>query len=43
MENEVVSRNFIEQIIDNDIEDGHCKKSLQDFPRTKWLSSYRTC
>lgn len=32
MENEVVSRNFIEQIIDNDIEDGHCKKVITRFP-----------
>jgi len=32
MENEVVSRNFIEQIIDSDIEDGHCKNVITRFP-----------
>lgn len=26
MENEALSKNFIEQIIDKDIESGHCKK-----------------
>lgn len=32
MENEVVSKNFIEQIIDKDIEEGHCKKVITRFP-----------
>lgn len=31
MENEAVSKNFIEQIIDKDIAEGHCKRLLQDF------------
>ncbi len=31
-EKEVVSKNFIEQIIDNDIEQGHCKKVITRFP-----------
>jgi len=29
---EVVSKNFIEQIIDKDIEEGHCKKIITRFP-----------
>ncbi len=37
MENEVVSRNFIEQIIDNDIEDGHCKKVITRFPQNQMV------
>ena len=32
MENEVVSRNFIEQIIDKDLEEGHCKTVHTRFP-----------
>ena len=32
MENEAVSKNFIEQIIDKDIADGHCKKVITRFP-----------
>ena len=28
MENENVSKNFIEQMIDKDIEEGHCKVCL---------------
>lgn len=32
MENEVVSKNFIEQIIDKDIEEGRCKKVITRFP-----------
>ena len=28
MENEAVSKNFIEQIIDKDIAEGHCKKVI---------------
>lgn len=32
MENEVVSKNFIEQIIDKDIEEGHCRKVITRFP-----------
>ena len=32
MENETVSRNFIEQIIDKDLEDGHCKTVHTRFP-----------
>ena len=31
-ETEVVSRNFIENIIDKDIEEGHCKKVVTRFP-----------
>ena len=31
-ETEVVSRNFIENIIDQDIEEGHCKKVVTRFP-----------
>ena len=31
MENEALSKNFIEQIIDKDIESGHCKKVITDF------------
>ena len=29
---EVVSKNFIERIIDKDIEEGHCKKVVTRFP-----------
>ena len=29
---EVISRNFIENIIDKDIEEGHCKKVVTRFP-----------
>ena len=32
MENEVASKNFIEQIIDKDIEEGHCRKVVTRFP-----------
>lgn len=32
MENEVVSKNFIEQIIEKDIDEGHCKKVVTRFP-----------
>ena len=32
MENEVASKNFIEQIIDKDIEEGKCKKVVTRFP-----------
>ena len=32
MENEVVSKNFIEQIIDKDIEEGHCQEVHTRFP-----------
>lgn len=32
MENETVSRNFIEQIIDKDLEEGHCKTVHTRFP-----------
>ena len=32
MENENVSKNFIEQMIDKDIEEGHCKVVLTRFP-----------
>ena len=31
-EKEVVSKNFIEQIIDKDIEEGHCKEVCTRFP-----------
>ena len=32
MENEVISKNFIEQIIDKDIEEGHCQEIHTRFP-----------
>ena len=32
MENETVSKNFIEQMIDKDIEEGHCKEVHTRFP-----------
>ena len=32
MENEAVSKNFIEQIIDKDIAEGHCKMVITRFP-----------
>ena len=32
MENEAVSKNFIEQIIDKDMAEGHCKKVITRFP-----------
>ena len=32
MENEVISKNFIEQIIDNDIKEGHCQVVKTRFP-----------
>ena len=32
MENAAVSKNFIEQIIDNDIKEGRCKKVALRFP-----------
>ncbi len=32
MENETASKNFIEQIIDKDIEEGHCRKVVTRFP-----------
>lgn len=32
MENELISKNFIEQIIDKDIEEGHCQKVMTRFP-----------
>lgn len=32
MENEAVSKNFIEQIIDKDIAEGHCEKVITRFP-----------
>ena len=32
MDNETVSKNFIEQIIDQDIKEGHCKKVVTRFP-----------
>ncbi len=32
MENEAVSKNFIEQIIDKDIAEGHCKNVITRFP-----------
>ena len=31
-ENEVISRNFIENVIDKDLEEGHCKKVVTRFP-----------
>lgn len=33
MDNETVSKNFIEQIIDKDIEEGHCQKVVTRFPQ----------
>ena len=32
MENEAVSKNFIEQIIDKDLAEGHCKTVHTRFP-----------
>ena len=32
MDNETVSKNFIEQIIDKDIKEGHCEKVVTRFP-----------
>ena len=32
MENEVVSKNFIEQIIEKDLAEGHCKQVCTRFP-----------
>ena len=32
MDNETVSKNFIEQIIDKDIKEGHCEKVITRFP-----------
>ena len=39
---ETISKNFIEQIIEKDIEEGHCKKVVTRFPPER-ISSYRTC
>lgn len=39
---ETISKNFIEQIIEKDIEEGHCKKVVTTSTRTKRISSYRT-
>ena len=41
MENENVSKNFIEQFIDQDIEEGHCKTVHTRFPPEP--NGYRTC
>ena len=44
MENEAVSKNFIEQIIDKDLAEGHCKNgAYQISTGAKWLFAYRTC
>ena len=44
MENENVSKNFIEQMIDKDIEEGHCKVVHTRFPpEPKRLFAYRPC
>ena len=44
MENETVSKNFIEQIIDKDLAEGRCKTRSYPVPAgAKWLSAYRTC
>ena len=44
MENETVSKNFIEQIIDKDLAEGHCKDSTYPVPAgAQWISAYRTC
>ena len=32
MENEIVSKNFIEQIIEKDLSEGHCKSICTRFP-----------
>ena len=32
MENEVISKNFIEQIIDEDLSEGHCSEVVTRFP-----------
>ena len=44
-ETEVVSRNFIENIIDKDIEDGVYSKKVvtQISTGAEWISAYRTC
>ena len=43
-EKEVVSKNFIEQIIDKDLAEGHTQKIATRFPTgTERLSSYRSC
>ncbi len=44
MENENVSKNFIEQMIDKDLEEGRTAQcSYQISTGTEWLSAYRTC
>ena len=44
MENETVSKNFIEQIIDKDLAEGVYDTVHTRFPPgAKWLSAYWTC
>ena len=40
---EVVSKNFIEQIIEKDLAEGHCKVVKTRFPPEPNGYSYRTC
>ena len=43
MENEIISKNFIEQEIDKDLSKAFMIMSVHVFPGTKQLSSYGTC
>ena len=44
MENETVSKNFIENIIDKDLAEGVYDNRAYTFPAgTEWISSYRSC
>ena len=43
MDNETVSKNFIENIIDKDLEEGVYDTAYTFSTGTEWLSSYRTC
>ena len=40
---EKISRNFIQNIIDKDLEEGAYRTVVTRFPRTKRLSPYRAC
>ena len=43
-EKEVVSKNFIEQIIEKDLEEGNCETDLYPLSAgAQRLSAYRTC
>lgn len=43
MENEAVSKNFIEQIIEKDLAEGHCETVKPVSTGAKRISAYRTC